>query len=80
MKKSLQEYSFLQTFLVTGFLFLIVVLLIEFFYGLSQVSLEEAVAGLTDPKYLFRKLIGAVIYALIMTFYLKRKRKTEERA
>ncbi len=80
MKKSFQEYSFMQTFLVTGILFLIIVLLIEFFYGLSQVSLEEAVAGLTDPKYLLRKVVGAVIYALIMTFYFKRKRKNEEKA
>ena len=70
----------MQTFLVTGLLFLIIVLLIEFFYGLSQVSLEEAVAGLIDPKYLLRKLVGALIYGLIMTFYFKRKRNKEEQA
>jgi hypothetical protein len=38
-------------------------------------SFEEALAGLSNTKYLIRKLVGSVIYALIMTFYFKRKRK-----
>jgi len=50
-------------------------LLIEFFYALTQMSFDEALTGLANPKYLLRKLIGAVIYAVIMTFYFKRKRK-----
>ncbi len=75
MKKSFKDLSFLQTFLVIALIFLVIVILIEFLYGLTNVSFEEALAGLSDPKYLIRKLVGSVIYALIMTFYFKRKRK-----
>ena len=75
MKKSFKDLSFLQTFLVIALIFLVIVILIEGLYGLTNVSFEEAIAGLSDPKYLIRKLVGSVIYALIMTFYFKRKRK-----
>jgi len=75
MRKSFKDLSFLQTFLVIALIFLVIVILIEFLYGLTNVSFEEAIAGLSDPKYLVRKLVGSVIYALIMTFYFKRKRK-----
>ena len=59
--------------MVTALIFLVVVLLLEFFYALSQVGFEEALLGLSDAKYLIRKLVGSVIYALIMTAYFKRK-------
>ena len=75
MKKSFENYSFIQTFLITAVIFMVIVLLIEFFYALTQMSFNEALTGLANPKYLLRKLIGAVIYAIIMTFYFKRKRK-----
>ena len=75
MKKSFENYSFIQTFLITAVIFMVIVLLIEFFYALTQMSFDEALTGLANPKYLLRKLIGAVIYAIIMTFYFKRKRK-----
>ncbi len=75
MKKSFENYSFIQTFLITAVIFIVIVLLIEFFYALTQMSFDEALTGLANPKYLLRKLIGAVIYAVIMTFYFKRKRK-----
>ena len=75
MKKSFEDYTFVQTFLVTAGIFLVIVLLIEFFYALTQVSFDEALVGLGNPKYLLRKIIGALIYAVIMTLYFKRKRK-----
>ncbi len=75
MRKSFKDLSFLQTFLGIALIFLVIVILIEFLYGLTKVSFEEALAGLSDPKYLIRKLVGSVIYAVIMTFYFKRKRK-----
>ncbi len=75
MKKSFEDYTFVQTYLITAGIFLIIVLLIEFFYALTQVSFEEALVGLGNPKYLLRKIIGALIYALVMTLYFKRKRK-----
>lgn len=75
MQKKFKDLSFLQTFVATAIIFLVIVLLIEFLYGLTKMSFDEALAGLSDPKYLLRKLVGAVIYALIMTFYFKRKRK-----
>ena len=75
MKKSFKDLSFLQTFFVIAAIFLVIVILIEFLYGLTQMSFEEALAGLSNTKYLIRKFVGSVIYALIMTFYFKRKRK-----
>ena len=75
MQKKFKDLSFLQTFLVTALIFLVIVILIEFLYGLTKLSFDEALSGLSNPKYLLRKLFGAVIYALIMTFYFKRKRK-----
>ena len=75
MQKKFKDLSFLQTFIVVAVIFLVIVLLIEFLYGLTKVSFSEAVVGLTNPQYLLRKLVGAAIYALIMTFYFKRKRK-----
>ena len=76
-RRSFESYTFLQTFFVTAIIFLIIVLLIEFFYALTQVSFGEAVVGLANPKYLLRKLVGAMIYAIIMTLYFKRKSKKE---
>ncbi len=76
-RRSFESYTFFQTFVVTAIIFLIIVLLIEFFYALTQMSFEEAVVGLANPKYLLRKVIGAMIYAIIMTLYFKRKRKKE---
>lgn len=75
MKKSFRDLSFAQTFIAIAFIFLVIVVLIEFLYGLTQVSFADALAGLSDPTYLLRKLVASVIYALIMTFYFKRKRK-----
>jgi hypothetical protein len=75
MRKNFNDLSFLQTFLIIAGIFLIIVVLIEFLYGLTQVSFEEALTGLKNPKCLIRKLAGSVIYALVMTFYFKRKRK-----
>ena len=72
MKIRFEEYSFGKTFLVTGLIFLVIVLLLEFFYNMSQVGAEAALAILSDSKYLLRKLVGSVIYALIMTAYFKR--------
>ena len=75
MGKSFKDMSFLKTFLIIAAIFLVIVILIEFLYGLTRVSFEEALEGLSNPKYLIRKLAGSAIYALIMTFYFKRKRQ-----
>ena len=75
MKKNFKDWSFFQTFLAVAGIFLIIVVLIEFLYGLTRVSFQEALDGLSNPKYLLRKLGGSVIYGLIMTFYFKRKRQ-----
>ena len=75
MRLSFDKYSWIQTFLITSFSFLVIVVLIEFLYSLTHLTFEEAFAGLSDPKYMFRKAIGALIYALVMTFYFKRKKK-----
>lgn len=78
MKKKFQDLSVLQTFLIVTAIFLVIVVLIEFFYALSKVSFDEALIGLSDPKYLLRKVIGGIIYGAIMTFYFKRKQKKNQ--
>lgn len=75
MNKEFQNFSFVKTVIITSIIFLIIVILIEFLYGLTQLSFEEALLKLNNPTYLIRKFIAAIVYGLILTYYFKRKRK-----
>lgn len=72
MKKSFKDFSFIQTFLFTTIIFLIIVILIEFLYSLTNLTFSEALEGLKNEKFLIRKGIAALVYGLIMTLYFKR--------
>ena len=75
MIKNFKTLSFVQTAILTSLIFLVIVILIEFLYSLTKLSFDDAILNLSDSKYLIRKLIAAVVYGLIMTFYFKRKQK-----
>jgi len=75
MIKNFKTLSFVQTAIITSLIFLVIVILIEFLYSLTKLSFDDAILNLSDSKYLIRKLIAAVVYGLIMTFYFKRKQK-----
>ena len=75
MIKKFKNLSFVETVILTSLIFLAIVILIEFLYSLTKLSFDDAILNLTNSKYLIRKLIAALVYGLIMTFYFKRKQK-----
>ena len=75
MIKNFKNLSFVKTVILTSLIFLVIVILIEFLYSLTKLSFDDAILNLSNSKYLIRKLIAALVYGLIMTFYFKRKQK-----
>ncbi len=75
MIKNFKNLSFVKTVVLTSIIFLVIVILIEFLYSLTKVSFDDAVLNLLNTQYLIRKLIAAIVYGLIMTFYFKHKQK-----
>lgn len=75
MIKNFKNLSFLKTVILTSLIFLVIVILIEFLYSLTKLSFDDAILNLSNSKYLIRKLIAALVYGLIMTFYFKHKQK-----
>ena len=75
MIKNFKNLSFVKTVILTSLIFLVIVILIEFLYSLTKLSFDDAILNLTNSKYLIRKLIAALVYGLIMTFYFKHKQK-----
>ena len=75
MLKNFKNFSFVKTVIITSLAFLIIVILIEFLYGLIKYSFDDAILNLSNTKYLIRKFVAAIIYGLIMTLYFKRKKK-----
>ena len=56
-------------------LFLIIVVVIDFFIALTKISLEDVLANMLTLTYISRKLIVAFVYGLIIAFIYKRKQK-----
>ena len=75
MIKNFKNLSFVKTVIFTSLIFLVIVILIEFLYSLTKLSFDDAILNLSNSKYLIRKLIAALVYGLIMTFYFKYKQK-----
>ena len=75
MIKNFKNLSFVKTVILTSLIFLVIVILIEFLYSLTKLSFDDAILNLSNSKYLIRKLIAALVYGLIMTFYFKHKQK-----
>ena len=75
MRDKFEKLSFTKMIVVASILFLIIVIVIDFFIALTKVSLEDVLANMSTLTYISRKLIVAFVYGLIIAFIYKRKQK-----
>ena len=80
MKDKFEKLSFTKMIIVASILFLIIVVIIDFFISLSKFSVEDVIANMTTMTYISRKLLVAFEYGLIIAFIYKRKRKKAARS
>ena len=80
MKDKFEKLSFTKMIIVASILFLIIVVIIDFFISLSKFSVEDVIANMTTMTYISRKLLVAFVYGLIIAFIYKRKRKKAARS
>jgi hypothetical protein len=75
MRDKFEKLSFTKMIIVASFLFLIIVVVIDFFIALTKFSLEDVLTNMSTLTYISRKLIVAFVYGLIIAFIYKRKQK-----
>lgn len=75
MRDKFEKLSFTKMIVVASILFLIIVVIIDFFIALTKFSLQEVLNNMSTLKYIFTKLIVAFVYGLIIAFIYKRKQK-----
>ena len=75
MRDRFEKLSFTKMIVVASILFLIIVVIIDFFIGLTKFSLQEVLSNMSTLTYISRKLIVAFVYGLIIAFIYKRKQK-----
>ncbi len=76
INKKFQEYSFIKMAVLSTLLFFVVVLIIDIIFGLFRgQDLSGALSKYSNPGYLTGKIIGAVVYGLIISYFYKRKAK-----
>ena len=75
MRDKFEKLSFTKMIVVASILFLIIVVVIDFFIALTKVSLDDVLANMSTLTYISRKLIVAFVYGLIIAFIYKRKQK-----
>ena len=75
MREKFEKLSFTKMIIVASILFLIIVVVIDFFIALTKFSLEDVLANMSTMKYISRKLLVAFVYGLIIAFIYKRKQK-----
>lgn len=80
MKDKFEKLSFTKMIIVASILFLIIVVIIDFFISLSKFSVEDVITNMTTMTYISRKLLVAFVYGLIIAFIYKRKRKKAARS
>ena len=80
MKDKFEKLSFAKMIIVASILFLIIVVIIDFFISLSKFSVEDVITNMTRLTYISRKLLVAFVYGLIIAFIYKRKRKKAARS
>jgi len=72
----MKKLSFIKYALLSAFIFLVVVFLMEFLYSLTgKDSVDTIIKSMTSFNYLIRKIIPALVYGFIMAYFLKRKAK-----
>ena len=75
MREKFEKLSFTKMIIVASILFLIIVVVIDFFIALTKFSLEDVLANMSTMKYISRKLLVAFVYGLIIAIIYKRKQK-----
>ena len=75
MRDKFEKLSFTKMIVVASIMFLIIVVIIDFFIGLSKFSLQDVLTNMTTWTYISRKLLVAFVYGLIIAYIYKRKRK-----
>ena len=75
MIDNFKKLSFTKMIVVASILFLIIVVIIDFFIGLTKFSLQEVLNNMSTLTYISRKLIVAFVYGLIIAFIYKRKQR-----
>jgi uncharacterized metal-binding protein len=75
MQDKFKNLSFTKMIVVASLLFLVIVVIIDLFIGLSKFSLEDVLTNMTTWTYISRKLLVALVYGLIIAFIYKRKQK-----
>ena len=80
MRDNLEKMSFVRMIVVASILFLFIVVIIDFFIGLSKFSYEDVLNNMLTLKYISRKLVVAFVYGLIIAFIYKRKQKKADKS
>jgi hypothetical protein len=75
MREKFETLSFWKMIVVASILFLIIVVIIDFFIALSKFSMIDVLNNMGTLTYISRKLLVAVIYGVIIAFIYKRKQK-----
>ncbi|RUA08177.1 MAG: hypothetical protein DSY82_07315 [Flavobacteriia bacterium] len=76
INKKFQENSFIKMAALSALLFFVVVLIIEAVFGLFKgQQISEALSKYSNTGYLTGKIIGAIVYGLVISYFYKRKAK-----
>ncbi len=70
----INNMSFAKLVFFAAFIFLVVILLIEFLFSLNSCeSTTQLFSKITSTDYLIKKGIGSLLYGVIMALLMKRK-------
>lgn len=75
MREKFESLSFWKMIVVASILFLIIVVIIDFFIALSKFPPKDVLNNMITLTYISRKFIVAVIYGIIIAFIYRRKQK-----
>ena len=75
MRRRFEKLSLPKMIIVSTILFLIIVVVIDFFIAVSKFSLDDVLSNMLTLKYAWRKVVVAVVYGLIIGFIYYRKQK-----
>ena len=75
MRDRFEKLSFTKMIVVASIMFLVIVVIIDFFIALTKFPLEDVLTNMSTVTYISRKLIVAFVYGLIIAFIYKRKQK-----
>ena len=75
MRDRFEKLSFTKMIVVASIMFLVIVVIIDFFIALYKFPLEDVLTNMSTVTYISRKLIVAFVYGLIIAFIYKRKQK-----